>query len=127
MRHGHVASPTYASWKAMKDRVRRKRGYEAVTICARWMESFTSFLADMGERPEGLTLDRIDNDGPYEPGNCRWATRSEQQRNKRTTRLTPAGVAWIRGATGLSQQQMASRLGVDPSTISLVRSRRMWV
>ncbi len=80
---------TYHSWADMKRRCMlptdsdwHRYGGRGITVCDRWCDSFDAFLADMGERPEGLTLDRIDNDGNYEPGNCRYATRLEQVQNR---------------------------------------------
>lgn len=77
------------SWRSMKDRCLNPKhiafhhyGGRGITVCERWME-FENFLADMGERPDGKTLDRINVSGNYEPGNCRWATNREQALNKR--------------------------------------------
>src|SRR6478736_1916805 len=89
-RHGHAVgakSRTYWSWISMLNRCRCATstsyplyGARGIKVCERW-ESFDSFLADMGERPDGTSLDRVNPDGNYEPGNCRWATSKQQARN----------------------------------------------
>lgn len=92
-RHGHATkghlSRTYRSWLAMRQRCLNPRtaGFEhyggrGIRVCAEWA-SFDAFLADMGERPARRSIDRIDVDGDYEPANCRWATQSEQNANRR--------------------------------------------
>lgn len=82
--HGRSRGITYKSWVSMKSRAGKRSDYANRKLCSRW-RLFENFLADMGERPsKGHTVDRVDNSLGYEPGNCRWATRSQQQRNKRS-------------------------------------------
>lgn len=99
-KHGHSTdrgrTPTYYSWDAMKKRCLNSNdkdfkhyGGRGITIHEPWIHSFEQFLADMGERPEGTTLDRIDPNGNYEPSNCRWADAKTQANNKRKTSITP--------------------------------------
>ena len=94
--HGHGRhddlSPEYRTWKAMRQRCMNPRaknyrhyGGRGITVCERW-NTFTNFLADMGPKPKGRSIDRINNDGNYEPSNCRWATPKEQAKNTRKRR-----------------------------------------
>jgi len=96
MVHGHASktkygcqSKTYIAWVNMKGRCLNPQstyypyyGGRGITVCDEWLQ-FTNFLNDMGESPAGLTLDRIDNDGHYEPGNCRWVSMKIQSNNRR--------------------------------------------
>jgi len=89
-KHGWAATPTYNSWSSMISRCYDPTnasypiyGGRGITVCARWLESFENFLADMGERPEGMTLERKNGNRNYEAANCKWATLAEQNANRR--------------------------------------------
>ena len=124
-RHGLTRTPAYYSWVAMKDRCLRPAnpayrhyGGRGIAVCERWLQ-FEGFFADMGARPAGTTLDRINNNGNYEPGNCRWATDLEQARNTRVNRL----VEFHGRATPVSV--VAEAVGMGVSTLR-ERLRRGW-
>lgn len=124
-RHGMRRTPTWASWIAMIQRCTDKGssnypryGGAGVSVCERW-RAFENFLSDMGERPVGTSIDRIDNSRGYEPGNCRWASAKEQARNQRTNRiLTYDGIAMPLAA-------WAERMRLNPGTLR-TRLRDGW-
>lgn len=119
--HGHSShssqSPTYNSWAGMIQRCTNERhpkfpryGARGVSVDPSW-RSFPKFLADMGERPAGTTLDRRDNDGPYCKANCRWASRKVQQNNQsNTTIVTFAGER-------VPLSELSERLNIPKATL----------
>jgi hypothetical protein len=116
-KHGHSnynkpPSRTYVTWNAMHARCKEGGSYHAqgTRVCERWT-SFEAFLEDMGERPEGMTIERIDSAGDYEPTNCRWANALEQSRNRKSSRfITHAGVT-------VTVSEWAERLNIPSATL----------
>lgn len=134
-KHGMSGTRIYRIWSGMKERCFnpnnehfRIYGGRGIFVCEKWRSSFLAFYADMGDAPPGLTIDRIDNDKGYEPGNCRWATPLEQVRNSRTPKLSfDVAVRIIRrhiaGDRGID---LAAEFGVKRSTIDRVIYGKLW-
>lgn len=116
-KHGYFGTKTYYSWSAMKMRCTNPKnpGYKnyggrGITYCPTW-EQFENFLADMGEMPNGMSLEREDNDGPYCKSNCKWASRAEQNLNRRSVQMHTLG-----GKTQCTQH-WATELNIAPPTL----------
>lgn len=122
--HGKTRSPTHTVWMLMKQRclnskipAYKKYGGRGITICDAWL-TYEGFVADMGERPAGMSLDRYpDNNGNYEPSNCRWATPQQQARNRRSNAMIT-----YKGETKCIAE-FAEQIGIDQDTLS-ARLRR---
>ena len=113
--HLHSKHPMYGGWQQMilrchdpKNSIYYRYGAVGVRVCERWRENFQNFLSDMGERPDGMTLDRIDPTGHYEPGNCRWADAKTQRNN-----LSEAGDARTRQAASAAKKEYWRRWRIE--------------
>jgi hypothetical protein len=125
-KHGMRDSKLYDAWHQMKQRCSKPThrdwkhyGGRGISVCQRWQD-FTLFLVDMGERPNGMTLERIDVDGNYEPSNCRWATQKEQTRNTRRSQFVT-----YRGITK-TISAWAEDLGQNPATLRHRLQSPLW-
>ena len=141
--HGMSYSPEYDVWDGMKRRCGdpaskdyERYGAKGITVSPRWLESFENFYADMGPRPSPLhTIDRIDNNGNYEPGNCRWATKEEQANNRSSNTLhnyqgqqkTTAELAKIAGMLPATlHQRLSNGMSLEEAMEKPVAPRRPW-
>lgn len=131
---GFNNNPTYRSWYTMLERCRNPKnaswpyyGAKGIRVCERW-ESLHAFIEDMGHRPNGFSLDRIDSRADYTPENCRWADRFTQNRNRTNNKLTETDVLRIRSSEfdGMRQADVGDVFGVSASCISRVRSKEIW-
>ncbi len=132
--HGLGGTPTYRTWYSMIDRCINPRnisfrtyGGKGISVCDRWLR-IENFVADMGLRPEGLTLDRIDSNGDYEPTNCRWAHILDQQRNRSFVKCSIKTAEQIRflSRKGYRQRDIADLVGLSQSVVCRIINGNAW-
>lgn len=136
LKHGMRRTKEYKAWSNMKSRCYRRHdksfndyGGRGVRVCDQWIESFQNFYADMGPMPrERMQVDRVDNSGNYEPGNCRWATARENDRHKRGLKLNEhkAGVIKVLLKMGIKRGDISKMTGVTKINIAHVSREEAW-
>lgn len=141
-KHGAWGRPLFGIWSHMisrchnpNDRSYPRYGARGTQVCQRWRENYHAFEFDMGPRPDGMSIDRIDNDKGYEPANCRWATDETQGRNRRCVKLTREKADEMRTlprrakngrGPGYSKAEIAAMYGVSVATVKKVLSGEYW-
>lgn len=117
-KHGLKKHPLYVTWESMRKRCNnpnypayKNYGGRGIKVCERW-DNFANFLEDMGERPEGMTLDRKHNDKNYEKSNCRWATQLEQVANRRMSTTNKSSFKWVSINRGCKNRPYVAVIGI---------------
>lgn len=126
-KHGETRTPTYKTWISMKarcfnssDQAYEHYGGRGITVCERWANSYELFVKDMGKRPRGMSIERINVDGNYEPQNCIWATPKQQARNRRCT------IKVIYQGEKMSLIQAAEQSGIPYQVLRERKQRLKW-
>jgi hypothetical protein len=137
-KHGLWYTPAYKAYYAMRTRCLNpafhafhRYGGRGISICDRWLHSFENFYADMGQPPEGYTLERVNNDGDYAPANCKWASRAEQAVNMRRSRkITASQAEEIRRIAGSENRgpytAIAKTYGISAALVCRIAKGQAW-
>lgn len=133
--HGETKTCTYKTWAHIKDRclnpackAYKHYGARGIQMCERWQESYENFVADMGRRTVGFSIERINVNGHYEPNNCKWIDKRLQAQNKTTSRFTFNDVTKIvsRLNSGETAVAIAKEYGVGPGHIRQIKRKEIW-